>query len=172
MLFLVCIGVWSHRNHCLSQVPQLPWMFQKQVGWGLVNSTHLAKSLPAVMSWLKEAFLMLFVSNGSKTESMTNTIWWRQWRGLSWRRWMLFWWQCRPVTCSSPESEVSLMLLSRARAWLELGKFDQHQLVIISKPISIWLVTWSKATPIAWWSKWEGFPSQGWIDGLQPGHKS
>ena len=48
-----------------------------------VNSTHLAKSLPAVMSWLKEAFLMLFVSNGSKTESMTNTIWWRQWRRLS-----------------------------------------------------------------------------------------
>ena len=37
--------------------------------------TYLARSLPAVMSWLKDAFLMLFVNNGSKTESMMNTIW-------------------------------------------------------------------------------------------------
>ena len=36
--------------------------------------TYLAKSLPAVISWLNEAFLMLFVNNGSNTESITNTI--------------------------------------------------------------------------------------------------
>ena len=35
---------------------------------------YLAKSLPAVISWLNDAFLMLFVSKGSKTESMMNTI--------------------------------------------------------------------------------------------------
>ena len=40
----------------------------------VVMLTHLAKSFPAVMSWLKEAFLMLFVNNGSNTESITNTI--------------------------------------------------------------------------------------------------
>ena len=35
---------------------------------------YLAKSFPAVISWLNDAFLMLFVNNGSKTESMMNTI--------------------------------------------------------------------------------------------------
>ena len=35
---------------------------------------YLARSLPAVISWLNDAFLMLLVSSGSKTESMMYTI--------------------------------------------------------------------------------------------------
>ena len=38
------------------------------------STIYLARSLPAVISWLNDAFLMLLVSSGSKTESMMYTI--------------------------------------------------------------------------------------------------
>ena len=43
-------------------------------GSTILMHIYLAKSLPAVISWLNEAFLMLLVSSGSKTESTMNTI--------------------------------------------------------------------------------------------------
>ena len=39
------------------------------------NIAYLARSLPAVTSWEKEAFLILLVSRGSRTESITKTTW-------------------------------------------------------------------------------------------------
>ena len=50
-----------------------------QYVWIVKGSTiymhiYLARSLPAVISWLNDAFLMLLVSSGSKTESMMYTI--------------------------------------------------------------------------------------------------